>query len=188
MPIRLCAVLSVKSLAVPALAACVLLCGAVQGIAAGIAQFSGEYAGSVDVVKADGDIDPRDMSVTIHEMKKGFTIEWTATTEKDDGRKKTKTYEIEFLQSGREGVYSAAMTRNVFGHAVPLNPMEGEPFVWGRLTGDTLTVFSLFIHPNGDYEMQQYDRTLADGGLELVYISRLNGEPRRKLETFLARQ
>ncbi|AHD01047.1 hypothetical protein [Leisingera methylohalidivorans] len=185
---RLCAVLSLKSLAVPALAVCVLLCAAVQGIAASIAQFAGEYAGSVDVVKADGDTDPRDMSVSINEMKKGFIIEWTSTTEKDDGRRKTKTYQIEFQQSGREGVYSAAMTRNVFGHAVPLNPMEGEPFVWGRLTGDTLTVFSLFIHPNGDYEMQQYDRTLADGGLDLVYISRLNGEPRRRLKTFLARQ
>ncbi|UWQ34393.1 hypothetical protein K3555_07890 [Leisingera sp. M527] len=187
-PIRLCEVLSLKSLAVPALAACLLLCGAVQGIAAGISQFAGEYSGSVDVVKTDGDTDPRDMSVIIHEMKKGFTIKWTSTTEKDDGSKKTKTYEIEFQKSGRNGVYSAAMTRNVFGHAVPLNPMEGEPFVWGRLTGDTLTVFSLFIHPNGDYEMQQYDRTLADGGLDLVYISRLNGEPRRRLETFLARQ
>mgnify|MGYP003120219989 CR=1 FL=1 len=188
MPIRLCAVLSLRSLAALALAACVLLSGAVQGIAAGIAQFAGEYSGSVDVVKADGDTDPRDMSVIIREMKKGFTIKWTSTTEKDDGRKKTKTYEIEFQHSGRKGVYSAAMTRNVFGHAVPLNPMEGEPFVWGRLIGDTLTVFSLFIHPNGDYEMQQYDRTLAEGGLDLVYISRLNGAPRRKLATFLAKQ
>lgn len=170
------------------LAAGLLLCSAVPGLAAGISQFVGEYSGSVDLVKDDGDTDPRDMSVVIHELKKGFTIKWTSTTEKDDGRRKTKTYEIEFQKTGRDGIYSAAMTRNVFGHAVPLDPMEGEPFVWGRITGDTLTVFSLFIHPNGDYEMQQYDRTLAEGGLDLVYSSRLNGEPRRKLSTFLKRQ
>ncbi|WP_264213370.1 hypothetical protein [Leisingera thetidis] len=155
---------------------------------ADISRFAGKYTGSVEIVKDDGDTDPRDMSVEIRAMKKGFTIKWTATTEKDDGRRKTKAYEVEFLPSGRNGVFSAAMTRNVFGHSVPLNPMEGEPFVWGRITNGTLTVFSLFIHPNGDYEMQQYDRTLADGGLDLVYISRLNGKPRRELATFLTKQ
>lgn len=170
------------------LAAGLLMLAAIPGFAAGISQFTGEYSGSVDLVKEDGDTDPRDMSVVIREMKKGFTIKWTSTTEKDDGRRKTKTYEIEFRKTGRNGIYSAAMTRNVFGHSVPLDPMEGEPFVWGRITGDTLTVFSLFIHPNGDYEMQQYDRTLAEGGLNLVYSSRLNGEPRRQLSTFLKRK
>lgn len=155
---------------------------------ADISRFAGEYAGSVEIVKEDGDTDPRDMSVVIRELKKGFTIKWTSTTEKDDGRRKSKTYEIEFLPSARDGVFSAAMTRNVFGHSVPLDPMKGEPFVWGRITDDTLTVFSLYIHPNGDYEMQQYDRTLAEGGLDLDYTSRLNGEPRRQLSTFLSRQ
>ena len=171
----------------PLLAGAVLLMMPLQAMA-DVSRFVGAYSGSVDIVKADGDVDPRDMSVEIREMRKGFTLRWTSTTEKDDGRRKTKTYEIEFLPSGREGVFSAAMERNVFGHSVPLNPMEGEPFVWGRITGSTLTVFSLFIHPNGDYEMQQYDRTLADGGLDLVYVSRLNGEPQRELKTFLTRQ
>ncbi|EDZ46344.1 conserved hypothetical protein [Rhodobacterales bacterium Y4I] len=175
-------------LSLAALMAAVLLLLLPEWASADISRFAGEYAGSVEIVKEDGDTDPRDMSVAIRESKKGFTIKWTSTTEKDDGRRKSKTYEIEFLPSGREGVFSAAMTRNVFGHSVPLDPMKGEPFVWGRITGDTLTVFSLYIHPNGDYEMQQYDRTLAEGGLDLDYISRLNGEPQRQLSTFLSRQ
>jgi len=185
--IRLPNLLDFKGAAAPVLAAGVLLFLPLQALA-DISRFAGEYSGSVDVVKADGDTDPRDMSVVIREMRKGFSLKWTSTTEKDDGRRKTKTYEIEFVSSGRKGVYTAAMTRNVFGHAVPLNPMEGEPFVWGRITGSTLTVFSLFIHPNGDYEMQQYDRTLAEGGLDLLYTSRLNGEPKRQLKTFLTRE
>ena len=185
MPIRLHKIRSSKGVFAVLLAAGLLL--PLQALA-DISRFAGDYEGSVEVLKADGDTDPRDMSVFIREMRKGFTLKWTSTTEKDDGRKKTKTYEIEFQSSGRDGVYSAAMTRNVFGHAVPLNPMEGEPFVWGRIIGDTLTVFSLFIHPNGDYEMQQYDRTLAEGGLDLVYTSHLNGVPKRTLQTFLERQ
>ncbi|MFY0309396.1 hypothetical protein ACFMBG_05810 [Leisingera sp. D0M16] len=181
-----------RTLRIPLSLAALLVAAALlllpQWARADISRFTGEYAGSVDIIKEDGDTDPRDMSVVIRKMKKGFTIKWTSTTEKDDGRRKSKTYEIEFLPSGRNGVFSAAMTRNVFGHSVPLNPMKGEPFVWGRITGDTLTVFSLYIHPNGDYEMQQYDRTLAKGGLDLEYSSRLNGEPRRQLSTFLSRQ
>lgn len=155
--------------------------------AAEIGQFAGEYSGSVEIEAADGQQVPRDISVTIRETSKGFVLKWVATTEKGDGRRKTKSYEIEFQPSNRSGVFSAAMRRNVFGHAVPLDPMEGEPFVWGRIDGDTLTVFSMFIHPNGDYEIQQYDRTLAEGGLDLVYVSRLNGEIRRKIEAFLTR-
>ncbi|MEY8799766.1 hypothetical protein AB9K35_05525 [Leisingera sp. XS_AS12] len=155
--------------------------------AAEIGQFAGEYSGSVEIEAADGQQVPRDISVTIRETSKGFVLKWVATTEKGDGRRKTKSYEIEFQPSNRSGVFSAAMRRNVFGHAVPLDPMAGEPFVWGRIDGDTLTVFSMFIHPNGDYEIQQYDRTLAEGGLDLVYVSRLNGEIRRKIEAFLTR-
>ncbi|MBY6138121.1 hypothetical protein KUV26_01600 [Leisingera daeponensis] len=186
-PIYLRTAAPMRAFSAVLLAAGLSVFAAAQGLAAGISDFAGEYSGSVEIVKADGDTDPRDMSVVIREMKKGFTIKWTSTTEKDDGRRKSKTYQIEFQKAGRNGVYTSAMTRNVFGHSVPLDPMKGEPFVWGRITGDTLTVFSLFIHPNGDYEMQQYDRTLAEGGLDLVYVSRLNGEPQRKLATFLTK-
>lgn len=173
----------------PAVAAALaLLLAPLSAAAEGIAQFAGDYVGSVEVAKADGSTVPRDVSVSIRETRKGFVLKWTSTTEKDDGRRKTKSYEIEFLPSERDGVFTAAMRQNVFGHAVPLDPMDGDPFVWGRITGDTLTVFSMFIHPNGDYEIQQYDRTLAEGGLDLVYVSRLNGEPKRNIETFLTRQ
>ncbi|MGR3759191.1 hypothetical protein ACUXV3_03525 [Roseobacteraceae bacterium NS-SX3] len=154
---------------------------------ADISRFAGEYSGSVDIVKPDGASAPRDMSVNIRETRKGFAVRWTSVTTKEDGRRKEKTYEIEFQPSGREGIYAAAMERNVFGHEVQMDPMEGDPYVWGRITGDTLTVFSMFIAPNGDYEMQQYDRTLVEGGLELTFTSHRNGRPTRQLSTFLKR-
>ncbi|MFW8592917.1 hypothetical protein [Cribrihabitans neustonicus] len=156
-------------------------------VRADISAFAGEYSGSAEVVKPGGKTEPRDMSVVIRESKDGFTLRWTSVTIKSDGRRKAKTYEITFQPSGRGDVYAAAMTRNVFGHAVQLDPMKGEPYVWARIAGDTLTVFSLFVADNGDYEMQQYDRTLAPGGLELVYSSHRNGIPMRVLQTFLKR-
>ncbi|WP_338153208.1 hypothetical protein [Pseudophaeobacter leonis] len=152
-----------------------------------VSQFVGRYSGSVEVVHADGDIDPRDMSVEISETRKGFSVRWTSITEKNDGRRKEKSYKVEFRESDRAGIFSAAMGRNVFGHEVQLDPMKGHPYVWARITEGTLTVFSLYIHQNGDYEMQQYDRSLSEKGLHLVFSSHLNGRPTRQLETELIR-
>lgn len=153
-----------------------------------IAPFVGDYTGSAVMVAADGTEIPRDMNVSIRSAKSGFTVEWTSTTRKPDGRLKSKSYSIDFLPTERDGVYSAGMRRNVFGHAVQLDPMKGEPFVWGRIQGDMMTVFSLFVDENGDYEIQQFDRTLTEGGLNLKFTDWRNGEPQRSVETFLERQ
>lgn len=155
---------------------------------ADISRFVGEYTGRAEVETRAGGISARDMNVEIRETRDGFIVAWTSSTEKSDGRRKTKSYKIEFQPSGRAGVYAAAMKRNVFGHTEQLDPMKGEPYVWSRITGDTLTVFSLFVAPNGDYEMQQYDRTLAKGGLQLDFNAHRNGIPTRYISTFLSRE
>ena len=155
--------------------------------AADIAPFVGSFDGSAKLTLEDGTMEPRDMSVSIAETKAGFAVEWTSVTYKSDGRRKEKTYKIEFQPTEREFVFVAAMQRNVFGHAVPLDPMKGEPYVWARIVDDTLTVFSLYVAEDGDYELQQFDRTLADGGLTLHFQRFSNGVKSREVETFLER-
>ncbi|OUS37711.1 hypothetical protein A9Q94_04870 [Rhodobacterales bacterium 56_14_T64] len=158
-----------------------------QAAFADISRFVGNYSGTAEIETRAGDIASRDMSVVIRATSDGYIVGWSSTTEKDDGRRKTKSYEIEFQPTDRDGVFAAAMKRNVFGHTEQLDPMKGEPYVWSRITGDTLTVFSMFVAPNGDYEMQQYDRTLAEGGLQLDFNSHRNGIPTRFISTFLSR-
>ncbi|MDX2482257.1 MAG: hypothetical protein QNK42_01195 [Pseudodonghicola sp.] len=153
-----------------------------------IEPFIGDYVGAAEIVDADGERIQRDMNVSIRSAKEGFTVDWTSTTRKPDGRFKAKSYSITFLLTDRPGIYSAGMRQNVFGHSVPLDPIKGEPFVWGRIRGDTMTIFSLFVDENGDYEMQQFDRTLADGGLILNFSDLRNGEKLRSVETFLERR
>ena len=80
------------------------------------------------------------------------------------------------------------MKRNVFGHNVQLDPMKGEPYVWGRIDGDTLSIYSMFVTEDGGYEIQQFDRTLATGGLELQFQNVLNGVIQRTVSTFLEKQ
>jgi hypothetical protein len=160
----------------------------VAAVAGDITPFIGEYAGSAKIELADGSEQPRDMSVMIRATKDGFVVEWSSVSYRDDGRTKAKSYKVDFLPSGRGEVFAAAMQRNVFGHAVPLDPMKGEPYVWARIEGDTLSVFSLFVSETGGYELQQFDRTLAAGGLDLHFQRFSNGVQQRQVKTFLAKQ
>lgn len=153
-----------------------------------ISDFYGRYTGAVEVLHSDGTVEARDVSVEISEVRYGFQVRWSAVTERVDGSRKEKSYEVDFRTSDRRGIYAAAMQRNVFGHEVQQDPMKGQPYVWARLTGDTLTVFSMFIDENGDYEMQQYDRSLTEQGLKLAFMSHRNGLPLRSLEAELIRQ
>lgn len=165
-----------------------MLClSAVSALGAEIDRFVGNYVGSAEVVSADGSTKSRDMSVTVDAIKGGFRVSWTSTTYRSDGRAKAKSYTIDFLPSDRDGVFASAMKRNVFGHDVQLDPMKGEPYVWARIEGDTLSVYSMYVTEEGGYEIQQFDRTLAPGGLELEFQNVRNGQILRTVSTFLER-
>ncbi|MQQ07296.1 hypothetical protein GFB49_02400 [Epibacterium sp. SM1979] len=153
-----------------------------------LVRFFGIYSGTAEVERENGETETRNMHVEIRAAGEGFWVKWTTRRTKASGKVSDKSYDILFEPGGRGDLYSAAMRQNVFGHAVPLDPLKGEPYVWARLSDDTLTVFSLFINPNGDYEIQQYDRTLVDGGLDLHFSAHRNGFPRLEAKSFLARQ
>ncbi|WP_298921541.1 hypothetical protein [uncultured Roseobacter sp.] len=155
---------------------------------ADISRFVGAYKGSAEVTSADGTKRHRDMDVEVTQTSDGFRVDWTSTTYRPNGTAKEKSYSIEFVPSDRGDVYASAMKRNVFGHDVQLDPMKGEPYVWSRINGDTLSVYSLFVAEDGGYEIQQFNRTLAEGGLQLDYQSVRNGEIQRTVSTFLTKQ
>ncbi|MFT5615204.1 MAG: hypothetical protein ACI8Q6_002488 [Granulosicoccus sp.] len=155
---------------------------------ADLSDFTGKYSGSADVEYTDGTSNKRDMSVEISMADDGFNVSWTSTTFKSDGRIKEKSYSIDFIPSGRPNVFSAAQKKDVFGHLVQLDPMKGEPFVWARVIDDKMTVYSLFVNDDGGYEMQQFDRTLTQGGLHLDFSRVRNGKPERSVSTLLTRE
>jgi hypothetical protein len=155
-------------------------------LAGEIERFEGEYAGSAEFVY-QGEVQQRDMSTRIEATKNGFVITWTSVSYKSDGRIKEKTYTIEFTPSAREHIYKSAMKSNLFGKAIPLDPLQGEPFVWARVDGETFTVYSLFINEVGDYEIQEYHRTLVEEGLDLRFQRVHNGVPQKEIRTLLKR-
>jgi len=154
--------------------------------AATIEEFVGTYIGEADFVY-EGQIKRRDMSTTIEKTKEGFTVSWTSVSYKGDGEKKAKSYSIEFIPSDRDNIFKSAMSKNLFGQDTPLDPLKGEPFVWARLEGDTLTVFSLFINEAGEYEVQEFHRSLVEEGVELVFLRIHNGGAEKEIRTTLVR-
>lgn len=149
--------------------------------------FIGEFEGksSTDV---DGVEKQRDLSVDISETKDGFNISWKTTTFKN-GKSKTKSYSIDFIESDREHIYQAAQKKNVFGGREPLDPMKGDAYAWARVDGPRLTVHALLITENGGFEMQTYDRILmGDNNLHLKFSRIRDGETLRTIDTNLYRQ
>ena len=146
-----------------------------QAINRPISDFFGSYVGrSISVVGAGRS--ERDLNVVIKKHKKGgFTLDWTTVTRKADGSVKSKKYSINFAPTKRKGLYASAMRNNVFGGTVPLDPLQGDPYFWAGIDGDTLTVHALMIMDDGGYEMQIYERTLSADGLPLKFSRNRDG-------------
>jgi hypothetical protein len=155
-------------------------------LAADYDAFLGRYSGEATL--DEDNATRRDLSVEIRESKNGFNVTWQTTTIRKDGDDKVKKYSIDFIPTERGGIYGAAMKTNVFGGREALDPLKGDPYVWARILGDTLTVHALIIDDEGDYEMQTYDRTLTDYGMHLRFRRIHEGEPRRLIEARLVRE
>lgn len=176
---------------VGALAVLVVLWLAVPARAADTAtldDFIGSYVGKSITGDSTKGLSPRDLSVTITREKSGFVLTWTTMKQRDDGTMARKSYRIAFQPTRRDGIYASAMRSDKFGARIPLNPMQGEPYVWARLHGRTMTVYALHIQDDGTYEMQVYDRTLIDGGLDLTFTRLREGQPYRVVHGILTRQ
>lgn len=148
--------------------------------------FFGRYVGKSVSVDAGG-VTVRDLSVEIDRFENGFSLTWTALIPRAGGDAKRKSYTTNFKPTKNPNTFKAAQRRDLFGAMVPHDPLAGDPYVWARLKQDTLSVFALVIDEDGTYEMQVYDRTLTDGGLDLAFSRYREGNLLRRLEGVLTR-
>lgn len=151
-----------------------------------MSDFFGDYSGRT-ISSTEGDLSERDLSVSIKGEKKGFVVDWTTVTYNASGKSKRKSYSITFLPTARDSIFASAMKKNAFGAQVPLDPIKGEPYVWGRISGQTLTVYALHITDDGGYEMQVTDRTLNGDGLDLRFSRVRDGKPLMEITGTLVR-
>lgn len=142
------------------------------------AAFYGTFKGNAESV-IEGELSERELTVVIKPWEgKGFTVEWTTLIHRSTGKKKMTDLSIDFYPSSRPDIFAAAMRTDVFGQAVPYNPVgeNADPYVWAGLEENTLTVSALYIVDGGGYEMHVYKRSLSENGLSLEFERLSNGD------------
>lgn len=149
-------------------------------------KFVGEFSGE-GISDERNELTKRDLRVKIKPNRDGFILTWVSVTHKDDGSLKRKAYTVQFKPAGESGLYHSAMRTDMFGNQVPMDPLKGEPYVWARISGDTLFVYAMLITDEGGYEMQTYERTLTSNGMDLTFSRVRDGETMKKVRGTLKR-
>lgn len=142
--------------------------------------FLGTYVGQT-VFASDSGLTKRDLDVVVTREQDGFALGWTTITWKPSGKVTRKKYIIAFKPTDRPGLYLPV--DNVQG--VKLNPLKGDPRVWARIKGNTMSVYAVLITEDGGYEMQTYDRRLVPGGMELNFTRVRDGEKLKQIRARL---
>ncbi len=155
-----------RGIAVVTMVAALLMVGGVAR-AASIEPFLGTYVGTA-LVEDDNSINKRDLNIVIKKADEGFEVDWTTIIPKDN-KSVRRQFKIRFLPTQRKEVFKAAMRTNVFGAAVPLDPLKGDPYIWAAIRGKSLFVYGLIVTDQGGYELQVYERTLKPGGMTVRF-------------------
>jgi hypothetical protein len=78
--------------------------------------------------------------------------------------------------------FKATGKPNQFVGTESADPLTGKPMTWARIAGQTLYIYELNILEDGRYDMQTYARTLAGGGMDVVFTRLVDGEAQRSVK------
>lgn len=149
------------------------------------ASFHGDWQAedlTVDDGSADLEATAEDLSVRIAPDGDGFRMRWTALSHEMSGSPLARqAVEARFEPTDRPGVFAfdperSSMLLRLFGDPSTSNPLEGEPLLWARLDGETLSVYGLAINPEGGFDLYQHVRTLTGEGMTARHTHRTERE------------
>ncbi len=150
--------------------------------------FVGKYEGKSIVQEDDKkELSARDLAIKIEKDKRGFSVEWATVIYRKKDRSEWRKFKIRFAASKRPGIYGAMMAANVFGRSVPHDPLQGDPYFWASIQGESLFVYGIHVTDDGGYELQVYERTLKPGGLAVRFSRLRDGEKLREITGFVKR-
>jgi hypothetical protein len=144
-----------------------------------IEDFGGVWRGTELRISGDAQglaLEPADLDMQIQTDGDGFQISSTGLARKD-GVLAPHKIDARFTATDRPGVYAfepgGSSFFGLFADPATGNPLQGETLLWARLAGPTLTVYSLAITDDGDFDLHRYARTLAEGGMDVQYTRRV---------------
>ena len=147
---------------------------AVAGENLPIEAFAGRFEGTGiarDEISKDVDETVRELAVTIVPEGGGFALSWSTVL-----RQGGDPENPDVRENAHALFFEPTDRAYVFQGAVEIDPLAGWPFVWARISGNTLSVYSLLVHEDGSYEIHTYDRTLGAMGMELYFTRVRDGK------------
>jgi hypothetical protein len=161
--------------------------------AASLEPLFGTYVGVAQVEDiAEGDVRQRDMDIVIEPYKQGgFRIQWVNVSLVDGKRAvpgvERRVQTVLFEPAQDRGFFIEAAESSPFREREETRPMRGDPVRWASLDDQGLHVYSFVVLEDGRYELQVYDRTLTDIGLDISFQRIVDGSVMRRVTGTTAR-
>jgi hypothetical protein len=172
----------------------VLACALAQDArGASLEPFFGSYVGVAEVQNLpNGDVRRRDMDIEIEPYKQGgFKIHWINVTLVDGQRAapgvERRVQTVLFEPAENRGFFVEVQEDNPFRERAETRPMRGDPVRWASLDEQGLHVYAFLVLEDGSYEMQVYDRSLTDIGIDITFQRIVDGKVVRRIVGTTAR-
>jgi hypothetical protein len=167
--------------------------GAPGSWAASLEPFFGTYVGVAEVSDLqNGEVRERDMDIVIEPYREdGFRIHWVNVTLVDGERAvpgvERRVQTVLFEPAEDHDFFVEAQESNPFRERGETRPMRGDPVRWASLDDQGLHVYSFMVLEDGRYELQIYDRSLTDIGIDIRFQRIVDGEVVRRITGTTAR-
>ena len=161
--------------------------------AASLEPFFGTYVGVAEVQDLrDDEVRRRDMDIVIEPYKRGgFKIHWVNVSLVDGKRAmpgvERRVQTVLFEPAQDRSFFVEVAEANPFRERGETRPMRGDPVRWASLDEQGLHVYSFVVLEDGRYELQVYDRTLTDIGLDIRFQRIVDGALVREITGTTAR-
>jgi hypothetical protein len=162
--------------------------------AASLEPFFGTYVGVAEVkdFRDGGDVMQRDMDIVIEPYKQGgFRIHWVNVSLVDGQRAvpgvERRVQTVLFEPAPDRDFFVEVAESSPFRERGETLPMRGDPVRWASLDDQGLHLYSFMVLEDGRYELQIYDRTLTDIGLDIRFQRIVDGALVREIVGTTAR-
>jgi hypothetical protein len=161
--------------------------GAPASWAASLEPFFGTYVGVAEVSNLrTGEVRERDMDIVIEPYREnGFKIHWVNVTLVDGERAvpgvERRVQTVLFEPAEDRGFFVEVQQDNPFRERAETRPMRGDPVRWASLDDQGLHVYAFLVLEDGRYELQVYDRSLTDIGVDIRFQRIVDGAVVRRI-------
>lgn len=138
-----------------------------------VSEFVGPWSGQA-IEKPYDTVKAKVISIEVEERDDGFELSWNDLSPNGGDTLSGQPLTVHFASTDREGIFEAqpeggSLLDQMFTSPKTGNPLDGEPLLWARIDSETLTVYSLRIDENGQFDLDHYSWIRTDDGLALHY-------------------